>query len=355
MRRSFLLAVCAVTLTASVASAAVRMPLMEEFTNVQCAPCAGADPMIRAFIANHYPDELAVVYWHMNWPGFDPFWTDNPADNNARRFRYGVNAIPDCVMNGTDQADPRQSPGLEARYDAAHAVPSSMNLVMSGTRVMGGGVGSVTVDMTAETDFTSTNLFLYVVMAEQDVNWNGIGSYDVHHFLARKTLSGSNGENLTPFAATEARSRTYNWALDPAWTVDGVENNLIFTAFIQDHGTHEILNAATIEIADFAGTVSVGPVGEFVLGGVGANYPNPFNPLTHIPIYLANAGRAVVAIHAADGSLVRTLSQGAFPSGQSTLQWDGTDNAGAPIGSGVYFVRLTGDGIESSRAITLLK
>jgi len=358
MHRSFLFAVGGVSILASAASAAVRMPLMEEFTNAQCAPCASADPTIRAFIAQH-PDDLAVVYWHMNWPGFDPFWQDNPADNQARRVAYGVNAVPETVFDGVDQGHPLDTPGLATRYNSAAAVPSSLNITMDGTRVVGSGMGTVTVDMTADTDLSGVDLRLFVVMAENDVEWNGIGAYDLHHFVARKTLSGSSGEPMEAFTASETRSRTYNWELNPDWIVPAEENSLVFIAFVQDNqaGTEsdDVLNAMMIHVADFTGTVAVGPVGDFIIGGIGANYPNPFNPLTHIPIYMASTGNATVTIHAADGSLVRTLASRSFPVGGSTLTWDGRSDAGAGASSGVYFVRLTGDGVSGSRAITLLK
>ena len=76
-----------------------------------------------------------------------------------------------------------------------------------------------------------------------------------------------------------------------------------------------------------------------------ANYPNPFNPETWIPYQLAKPAEVKVAIYAADGTLVRTLSLGHQPAGvyQSkgrAAYWDGTNAQGEPVASGVYFYTL---------------
>ena len=80
-----------------------------------------------------------------------------------------------------------------------------------------------------------------------------------------------------------------------------------------------------------------------------SNYPNPFNPETWIPYQLSKPGEVTVTIHAADGKLVRTLALGHQPAGvyQSktrAVYWDGKNELGEPVASGLYFYTLkTGD------------
>ena len=88
---------------------------------------------------------------------------------------------------------------------------------------------------------------------------------------------------------------------------------------------------------------------------LGRNYPNPFRPSTSIPLHLDRAREGRVAVHAIDGRLVRTLARGILPSGATTLRWDGRDQAGRRVASGVYLVRLTGPGVREARPITLLR
>ena len=76
----------------------------------------------------------------------------------------------------------------------------------------------------------------------------------------------------------------------------------------------------------------------FVLG---ANYPNPFNPATTIPLTVpAGAGDVDVAIYNVLGQPVRQVWAGPLAAGKHRLAWDGRDAEGQPVAAGVYVVRL---------------
>jgi hypothetical protein len=85
------------------------------------------------------------------------------------------------------------------------------------------------------------------------------------------------------------------------------------------------------------------------------NQPNPFNPQTSIRFYLP--ARGSVALHVFDvrGALVRRLATGTFDAGSHTVVWDGTDQAGRPVASGVYVYRLTSDRHSQIKKMMLLK
>lgn len=85
------------------------------------------------------------------------------------------------------------------------------------------------------------------------------------------------------------------------------------------------------------------------------NEPNPFNPTTTISFVLQSAQQANLAIYDANGKLVRTLVDGATGIGEHNIEWDGTDNVGNKVGSGVYFYRLTAGKFQQSRKMVLLK
>ncbi len=86
---------------------------------------------------------------------------------------------------------------------------------------------------------------------------------------------------------------------------------------------------------------------------LGPNHPNPFHPLTTIPVTLASSGRAVIHVVAPTGRLVRRLEILAGP-GQHEVVWDGRDEAGRSVPAGVYMYRLEGDAL-SGRTMTLVK
>ena len=90
-----------------------------------------------------------------------------------------------------------------------------------------------------------------------------------------------------------------------------------------------------------------------------AAFPNPFNPRTSIPFELAEgSGDVTVRLEILDlrGRLVRTVLAGTrAPGRRYVADWDGNNDAGRKMSSGVYLTRLTVDGLSLSRAITLIK
>jgi hypothetical protein len=71
------------------------------------------------------------------------------------------------------------------------------------------------------------------------------------------------------------------------------------------------------------------------------NYPNPFNPSTSISFSLPASGKASLTVYDITGRKVRELISGVLPAGKSTAVWDGRDDSGRTVSSGVYFSRLT--------------
>ena len=76
------------------------------------------------------------------------------------------------------------------------------------------------------------------------------------------------------------------------------------------------------------------------------NYPNPFNPETWIPYQLAEATDVTVTIHSMNGALVRTIelghqSAGTYKSKSQAAYWDGRNEFGEQVASGLYFYTLT--------------
>jgi hypothetical protein len=70
------------------------------------------------------------------------------------------------------------------------------------------------------------------------------------------------------------------------------------------------------------------------------NYPNPFNPYTTIAFTLPRAAYVRVSVFDVEGKLVTTLVNAIRDEGPNEITWDGTDDRGNPVHSGVYFCRL---------------
>jgi len=85
------------------------------------------------------------------------------------------------------------------------------------------------------------------------------------------------------------------------------------------------------------------------------NVPNPFNPRTTITFGLGAEGPVTVRVFDVSGRLVKSLLEGNRPAGDHTLTWHGDDDAGRPVGSGLYICRLRSGGQEETRSMTLVR
>jgi subtilisin family serine protease len=85
------------------------------------------------------------------------------------------------------------------------------------------------------------------------------------------------------------------------------------------------------------------------------NIPNPFNPQTKIVFALPKAGAVDLKVYDVRGALVTTLVSGQADAGTHTVIWQGRDDRGQQVPSGVYFYRLRTDGDVLTKRMTLLK
>jgi hypothetical protein len=86
------------------------------------------------------------------------------------------------------------------------------------------------------------------------------------------------------------------------------------------------------------------------------NHPNPFNPSTTIRYKVPHASRVTVSVYSPSGQLIRTPIDASVPAGMGEVMWDGKNNEGVPVASGVYFYRLrTGKATLSKKMLLLSK
>jgi FG-GAP-like repeat/FlgD Ig-like domain len=85
------------------------------------------------------------------------------------------------------------------------------------------------------------------------------------------------------------------------------------------------------------------------------NHPNPFNPSTTIRFTLPEPERARITIFDASGREIATLVDRLFPAGDHRVEWQGRNDHGAPVASGVYFYRLRTSRGSTSRRMMVLR
>ena len=89
------------------------------------------------------------------------------------------------------------------------------------------------------------------------------------------------------------------------------------------------------------------------------NYPNPFSltseRITTIPFSLSHDGHVRMTLHDALGRRVKVLLNNEWKTGSHSIEWDGTNELGIPLASGMYVVRLESNGQFLSRTLSLSK
>jgi hypothetical protein len=85
------------------------------------------------------------------------------------------------------------------------------------------------------------------------------------------------------------------------------------------------------------------------------NYPNPFNPSTSISFYMPGPGRVRLDIFDVQGRRIRTLADSQFEAGRHTVHWNGLNDAGAGVSSGVYLYRLVTGKSSLTRKLVMMR
>jgi len=126
--------------------------------------------------------------------------------------------------------------------------------------------------------------------------------------------------------------------------------DVLIKSLISDE-EYEIETIWTIMVESGVGVIEILPV----VTRLYQNHPNPFNPTTTISFDLVNAGKVTLNIYNIKGELVRTLASGNYPAGKHNLIWNGRDDNGKTISSGVYFYHLKMKEYNSFRKAVMLK
>ena len=85
------------------------------------------------------------------------------------------------------------------------------------------------------------------------------------------------------------------------------------------------------------------------------NYPNPFNPETVIKYQIKLDGPVELAVYNLSGEKVRVLVNGARPAGNYEARWNGTDDLGNRVSSGMYIYRLKSGNFTQAKKMVLLQ
>ena len=125
--------------------------------------------------------------------------------------------------------------------------------------------------------------------------------------------------------------------------------------------SHTLSHKVTPEdLANAVLSIRLDSIGKPKLTQLLQNFPNPFNPETWIPYQLEKSTDVTLQIYDASGSIVRTLDlgfkgQGFYMTRSTAAYWDGRNNLGEQVASGVYFYSLNTADFSATRKMLILK
>ncbi len=251
---------------------------------------------------------------------------------------YDASLIMDYVAGDTSVDHYFKSGTTKGREFAVSSVTSSGKVVLSGVEPGFEETDMVTVPV-AITDPRNVNAVELNVSVGQTANVQTVTSklpkdWDLVYHIDKGTLKIAMA-GVTPLSAGRIAAIEFKLSdKDARASVSG-------SAMINENASQDL---ASVEVAGIP-----------ISFGLDQNYPNPFNPSTTIKYRVANQTNVALKVYSVSGQLVRTLVTGAQQPGYYTIQWNGLNNAGEQVSSGVYFYRLAAGDQTSTKKMMLLK
>lgn len=228
-----------------------RKILAEEFTQPSCGPCLDYNPpydsLCSMYRQNH---KLIQLKYHSKWPGYDPMYNENPLQNDARIFYYGIPFIPSVRTNGQflNKYDTilgsyfaGHPVGITASYFDSLSMLKSV-FVLGATAQISGNNINFEVKVKPSTNIHNEQWVLHAVVMEDTIDFNGISpgtnGETIFYQTMRKMLPDENGTLLPNMNA--GQPLTYNFTYDYTTCSSCVVDELKLVTFIQDLRTNEV-------------------------------------------------------------------------------------------------------------------
>ncbi len=279
----------------------------------------------------------------------DHIWTailDLVPDGGANSWQWGVTALNGDWIDGNWQFSVTDTTDFELTYTPPALTEQDVAVVFS-------------VDMSAETVVSP----LIISGDTEPLNWDwSTGNPDTlnDEGINGDGTAGDDIWTITLLFPTGTRKR-----VEYKFGNGGADNDLPYGVnriFFIDDVNYSATNPQVLPTDTFGvltGVEEWDQTGRLVPEGFTLlpNYPNPFNPETAIGYRLNLTEPTPVSLRVYNllGQLVRTLAEGVQAAGEYRLVWDGRDDAGRALSSGIYFVRLQVGEMGQTRKLALTR
>ena len=293
--------------------------------------------------------EVIFIRYHWYYPSTgDPYYRYNIPENMARASYYNNNYTPHFWIDGHIDGESNRN-AWAGMLVAESAIQSILEMDITGNYNPDALEGEFTVSVYAESDPSVSNLKLRIALIENEIRWQAPNGGMLHDQTFRDMIPSTSGQSMT---ISEGETVEYTFDFETPNPLN--PDHCMLVAFVQSDQNREILQGAKVAIPDLIPTGIDDEIEIPESITLGQNYPNPFNAETKIDFH-TNGGAVSLEVYDLTGALVRTLIDGSLEAGRYSATWNGLDESGSEIASGVYFYRLSGADSELVKRMTLLK
>lgn len=329
----------------------IKRPMLESFTSSTCGPCVAGNQNVDAVTSNYSDDQYSILKYQMSWPGAgDPYYSDEGGD---RRTYYSVNSVPNLVLDGNLWQG--NSSSLTAQLiDDAIAEPAFLDL--SSNYSIGGQKVDFSVTIDPLGDFS--NLTMYAAIFEY-VTFDNVGTNGETEFnyVMKKMVPGSTGYNISslqdgiqvvenfsyifqgnyilPLDATNPVNHSINHTVEDF-------DNLGVIVWIQDDASKEVLQSTTASLVTNVNN-DLSSASKIMI------FPNPTNEIATLAIKGLEKSNIDVKIVNLLGEIVYKESITV----SSSLYYSHINIS--HLKSGIYSIVITGESLNSSKKIQIIK
>ena len=210
--------------------AAERIPMIEHFSSSTCGPCVSVNTQMLNF-CNNNPGRFTYTKYQMNWPSpGDPYYTE---EGGTRRTYYGVNAVPQCFLDGEDQG----YAAVQQTVFDEHAERTAF-MDIRGSFSVDGNTISIKADVMPFVD-ADARVFVSVNEKETHGNVGSNGETSFHHVFM-KMLPNAQGTS-TNFTSCEAQH--FEFSQDMSGTHVEEMSDLEVSIWVQNYTSKEVFNS----------------------------------------------------------------------------------------------------------------
>lgn len=326
-----------------------RVALLEQHTSSTCGPCASINttlsPALTRLSTNLAGSRMSSVKYHQTYPspGTDP---SANSDARSRHDFYGVTGIPALFMNGV-----RMNSIAEPALWDGWADSALVDLRLSGSFDYVNNSLSVRAEVTPFAGFVGQHR-LHIMVTENAYNYAGTTSQRAFHYALRKALPTVQGTTLATLTMNETQvvEESFEFTVGNPNPTQGSNqlwsggNNLTVVAFVQNHGSKQVMQAAILPASAMVGVRETNELDQSL-----SVFPNPAADMLNVAYATTSGGSAHILITNMLGQKVMEVNTANGRGEQlETLSLQG-------LQQGLYHVTILKDGLRATRTVSVVR